>query len=117
MWRISLISLILVLFSFPVHALTITWTDNSTTEEGFILERGDIVVQPDGTFMADNFIEIARPAENATRHLDDATVSGRFYCYRVAAFVTVTNAEPQESKSNFSNISCGASITITLGVQ
>ncbi len=111
--------LFLLLIASPAwgQSLTASWTDNSTNEEGFILERGDIAVQPDGTLLATNFAEIARPPANTTSHVDSTISQGQFYCYQVAAFVTVTNADPPEAKSTFSNIGCRMNITINLTVQ
>jgi len=112
------ITLALLLIATPAWAQSIamSWTDNATNEEGFILERGDIVVQLDGTFLADNFAEIARPPVDATSHVDSTIAAARFYCYRVAAFITITNATPPESRSSFSNIGCGMNTTIILGI-
>ena len=110
--------LVALLIATPALAqsLKTTWEDKSTNEEGFILERGDIVVQPDGTLLADNFTEVARPPVDATSHVDSTIAQGRFYCYRVAAFITILNATPQEARSTFSNIGCGMNITIILGI-
>jgi len=119
-----LLTLVLMFFHMVVdhtnaypQSLTVSWTDNSNNEEGFILERGDITVQPDQTFLATNFAEITRPVADSTNHVDTTINQGQFYCYRVAAFITVTNATPPEAKSTFSNIGCGVSIVITLTIQ
>jgi len=114
------IILFIILLLFPTlvwaQSLTVTWNDESTNEEGFIVERGDIVVQPDGTLLATNFVEVSRPPVDAVSHVDNTIAQGRFYCYRVAAFLTVTNATPPEARSIFSNIGCGMNITIILGI-
>lgn len=110
--------LIMLLIATPAWAqsLKVTWDDLSSNEEGFIVERGDIVIQADGTSQATTFIELVRLPRDTTSHADSTIAQGRFYCYRVASFLTVTNATPQEARSTFSNIGCGINITITLGI-
>jgi len=91
----------------PIPDLDIRWTDNSNNEGGFSLERGDIVVQSDNTLMCTNFVELVRLPVNTISFTDNTVVPFRFYCYRVAAVAVVTNAEPQERLSDFSNIGHG----------
>lgn len=91
------------------QSLSLTWDDNSTNEGGFTLERGDIVAQADATLLCTNFIEIVRLPADSTVYVDSTITAFRFYCYRVAAVSIVTNAEPQEKFSVFSNITHGVS--------
>jgi len=116
--RFMLSLLFISLFAVQVSAqsLSVTWVDNSVNEEGFILERGGIVVQPDSTLRAEAFLELVRLSANITNHVDTTVNTGQFYCYRVAAYITVTNATPPEGKSNYSNISCGMNIIIILTI-
>lgn len=97
------------------QSLTLTWSDVAN-EEGYILERGDVVIQLDGTFLADNFVEITQLAQDAVTYVDATITGNRFYCYRIASFITVTNASPPVAKSAFSNIVCGMFVGIILRI-
>lgn len=57
--------------------VTLTWADNSSNENGFLIERG-----LDGT----NFGLIATTTENSTRYNDFSVIAGTTYYYRVRAF-------------------------------
>ncbi len=54
----------------------LTWTDNATTETGFVIERSD---------NGDPFVVIASPAANTTLYTDSTVVPGHTYTYQVAA--------------------------------
>jgi hypothetical protein len=84
--------------------LTLTWTDNSTNESGFAIERK--------TGITGTFTQIAQVGANITAHTDPNLTAGTSYCYRVRAF----NATEY---SGYSNESCGTtalqSFTLTVG--
>lgn len=58
----------------------ITWTDNSTNEAKFNLERKAEVCTGTGTFSP-----LASVGANVTTYTDTAVVEGTYYCYRVNA--------------------------------
>ena len=60
----------------------LNWTQSSTNEKGFKVERGT-----DGV----NFTEIATKGINATNHVDPGLASGTYY-YRVRAFNVIGNS-------------------------
>jgi titin len=74
-----------------VQWVTVVWTDNSTDELGFRVERR---LGQTGTFT-----QIAQMPSNATGMLDQAIAPETEYCYRVYAY----NAQ---GVSDYSNISC-----------
>ncbi len=76
--------------------VVLEWTDNSTGETGFKIERKD----DDG-----QFVQIATVAANQTTYTDRGLKGGRTYVYRVRAFNAVAN-------SSYSN---EASITLPGG--
>ena len=86
----------LVLAFVPARAaaaqLGITWTDNASNEDGFVLERR--------TTPAGRFQVIVTLGPNATAYLDSTVQSGASYCYRVHAF-------NQAGVSADSNEGCG----------
>jgi len=86
--------------------LTLTWTDNSTNESGFAIERK--------TGIAGTFTQVAQVAANSTTYTDANLAEGTPYCYRVRAF----NAT---AYSAYSNESCGTtalqSFTLTVGKE
>ena len=59
-------------------ALTLSWTDHSDNEDGFVIDRR---LESGG-----EFAELARTGVNAAGYVDAAVEAGVFYCYRVAAF-------------------------------
>jgi hypothetical protein len=81
--RSILISLLLFL-AFPgsnealAAQLTLTWTDNSSNEDGLTIERRT------GTTGA--FTQIATVGSNVTSYIDAGLTDGTTYCYRVTAF-------------------------------
>ena len=87
--------LVLAAMIWPVESaaqLTLTWTDNSTNEDGFAIERE---TGPTGTFA-----QIATVGPNVTSYTDSGLMSGATYCYRVWAFNVIGN-------SASSNEGCG----------
>ncbi|QRK08137.1 PKD domain-containing protein [Archangium violaceum] len=63
--------------------VTLRWTDNSLTEEGFILERSPDTWPP-------QFVEIGRVSTNVTTYVD--TVVPGSYLYRAKAFQGATSS-------------------------
>ena len=74
------------LVASPVSAtqMTLTWTDNTTTEAGFTVERAPTVSGAAGTFVA-----IATLAPDAVSYTDAGLTQNTRYWYRVRAFETV----------------------------
>ena len=72
--------------------LTLTWTDNSTNEDGFSIERK---IGPTGTFA-----QIATIGASATSYIDSTVASATTYCYRLLAFNVAGN-------SAYSSEACG----------
>ena len=62
----------------PRDQNALTWTDNATTEAGFIIERS--------TDAGMVFAEIGRTGPDTSRFIDNRVVAGRAYTYRVRAF-------------------------------
>jgi hypothetical protein len=59
-------------------SLRLTWSDNSTNESGFRIERK--------TGVNGSFIQIATAAANTTAYVDTGLIDGTTYCYRVLAY-------------------------------
>ena len=69
----------------PGGSLTLTWTDNSTSEDGFKVERC--------TGMGcTNFTQIATVGANVTSYADTGLASGTRYMYRVRAYNAAINS-------------------------
>lgn len=64
-----------------MSSVLLTWTDNSTTEEGQRVYRSDV-----STAIADLGPPIAVLAPDVTQYADDGVVEGYVYYYRVSAF-------------------------------
>ncbi|MFM8357131.1 MAG: fibronectin type III domain-containing protein, partial [Verrucomicrobiota bacterium] len=64
-------------------SVNLSWTDNSTNEQGFRVERA-----PNGG----SFAQIATTAANATGYTDTTAVPGTTYQYRVRAFNAAGNS-------------------------
>lgn len=77
--------------------MILTWTDNSTDETGFTIERR---VGASG-----NFTVVATTATNTTTYTDNNTIAGTSYTYRVAAINAVGSSgytsEVQASSSTY----------------
>ena len=79
--------------------LQLTWTDNSTNEDGFKIERK--------TGTTGTYAQIATLGTNVTSYTDSALVDGTTYCFQVRAYNAAGN-------SPFTPEACG---TVTATVQ
>src|SRR3990167_9223500 len=79
--------LALLLLATPAWALEIKlqWADNSTNEDGFVVER---------RLDADGWVEIGKTVANITAFSDTAPVAGKKHSYRVLAFNAGGNSAP-----------------------
>jgi len=88
-------AILALLCVLPYSALaakgTLTWVDNSTTEDGFIVERKDA---------GGSYAELARLIANATTYVDTTLTPSQSVCYRVKAYNTGGVSGP-------SNEACG----------
>src|SRR5882724_4393894 len=66
--------------------LTLTWTDNSTNESGFKIERK--------TDTAGIYAQVATVGVNATSYSDVNLATGTTYCYQVRAFNSAEISAP-----------------------
>lgn len=71
-------------FLSSADAATLTWSDNSTNEAGFTVERAPVPCVP----VPAAFTEIGRVAANVKTYVDSGAApnSGTKWCYRVRAF-------------------------------
>jgi len=67
--------------------IVLEWTDNSTDETGFIIERG---------VAETSLSEIARPAANVTSYADNNLLDGTSYFYRISAYNEFGVSAPSE---------------------
>jgi formylglycine-generating enzyme required for sulfatase activity len=81
--------------ALSVSSIRLTWTDNSSNETGFKIERS-----PDGST---GWTELTTTAANATTYDDTLLASGTTYYYRVRG----TNAGGDSSYSNTANATTG----------
>src|SRR5437667_307383 len=93
----SLISgLLVALVGFPMQSdaaqLSLSWTDTSSNEDGFSVERK--------TGTGGTYAEIAAVGANVTSYTDPNLTGGTTYCYQVRAFNTAGD-------SPYSNDACG----------
>mgnify|MGYP004701841611 CR=1 FL=1 len=72
-----------------IFFLTLTWTDNSSNEQGFEIFRK----APGGS----NYFKIATVPANTTRYRDQGPKWWERYCYFVAAFNAAGRSETDES--------------------
>ena len=72
--------------------ITVTWSDNSTNETGFKIERK--------TNTTGAYAQIAQVGIGSTTFIDSTVYAGTTYCYRVRAYNTAGN-------SAYSNEACG----------
>jgi hypothetical protein len=78
-------------------SLRLTWTDRSTNESGFKIERQ----AADGSFA-----QLATVGANVTSYTDSNLTSGRAYCYIVRAFNSAGSSNP-------TNVACGTTASGT----
>jgi len=99
---LSLIFASLTVLSLPVTVLagqlTLSWTDNSTSEDGFRIER-----RPGGST---TFTQIATVGANVTSYTDGGLPDATTYCYRVQGFNTA-------GSSGYSNEQCATTAAAT----
>src|SRR5215207_3146669 len=87
--------------SLAALQLTVTWSDRSTNEDGFRVERKT------GTAA---YAQITQKSANVTSFIDSTVTAGITYCYRVRAFNAAGN-------SGYSPEACGKpSVSFTLTV-
>lgn len=107
-WILTLVALATVLllgvaFSAEVEAASLTWKDNASNEEGYVIQRAPAPCDPVPT----TFAEIARVGKNVTSYVDAAMTpnSGVRVCYRVAAFNYKFAGDTESAQySGFSNL-------------
>jgi hypothetical protein len=81
-------------------SLTLTWRDNATDENGYVVERGPSASGP--------FSQLANLRPSATSYTDTTVVPSTTYCYRVYAF-------NDAGASAFTNTACmttGAALVV-----
>src|SRR6185369_11757155 len=76
--------------------LTFIWTDASSNEDGFKVERK--------TGMNGTYVQIAVTAMNTSTYLDSSLMNSTEYCYRVRAYNTAGD-------STYSNQACGTTLS------
>ena len=98
-----------LLWALPIEAqsftpkLTLTWTDKSSDELGFAIERG--------TQQSGPFAEVAQTAANAGSWVDTTVTARTVYCYRVRAWnERMINSQVEKNYSAYSNVTCGSSV-------
>jgi Tol biopolymer transport system component len=69
------------ILSVAANQIQLGWTDSSTTEDGFAIERCT-------NRGCNNFVEIGRVGPNTTTYLDGTVASNTQYSYRMRAFNT-----------------------------
>lgn len=84
--------------SISAVQINLSWTDNSSDEDGFKIERK--------TGTGGTFSEIAQVNSNVTSYNNTGLQGGTQYCYRVRAFNTAGN-------SGYTNESCAATFPDT----
>ena len=70
--------------------LTLTWTDNSTNEDGFTIE---------GDGSTGTFAQIATVGPNVTTYIDSGLASATTYCCRVRAFSVAADSASSLGRS------------------
>jgi len=96
-------SLLAIAATWPVKAeaasLRLTWTDNSSNEDGFKIER-----MTDGSY-----VDVGTVGANTTSYIDSGLLAGTIYCYRVHAFSSAGISYP-------SNQACATAESVTTGI-
>ncbi len=92
--RILLLALVFLFYQGAAQAaqLQLTWTDNSTNEDGFKIERGTSTTGP--------FTQITTVLSNITSYTDTGLADATQFCYRVRAYNT-------GGDSTYTNTACG----------
>jgi len=85
--------------------LTLTWTDNSTNEDGFRLERR----LGSGTA----FTQIATVGANVTMYTDTGLLNAMTYCYRVQAY-NAAGSSPYSNEQCLTTTAATTSYTLTV---
>ena len=97
-------SLLAIAATWPVKAeaasLRLTWTDNSSNEDGFKIER-----MTDGSY-----VDVGTVGANTTSYIDSGLLAGTIYCYRVHAFSSAGISYP-------SNQACATTESITTAIS
>ncbi len=104
---VLLISLVFILLlgthkKVTAAELHLTWEDNSSNEEGFLIERS--------TGASEAFTQIAIVGANVTSYMDFGLAPGTMYCYRVRAFTST-------ARSEYSNIDCASPSTLVAAFE
>lgn len=97
--KVVILLLSSLLFAATVEAaqLTLTWTDNSTNETNFQVERCTGA-------SCTSFTLIGAPGANVTTYVDSTVADATTYCYRVRAINS-------GGSSSYSNTSCATTTT------
>jgi uncharacterized repeat protein (TIGR02543 family) len=99
-FSLGFLSLLLVPYTPALAAtLTLTWTDASTNEDGFKIERA--------TGTAGAYGQLAAVGAETTGYVDGTVSPGTTYCYRVRAYNSAGD-------SAYSNAACTAPVSATL---
>jgi hypothetical protein len=70
----------------PAAQLRLTWTDNSSNEAGFLIERR--------AETEDTFTPLTTVGMNITAYVDPTVEAGITYCYQVRAFAADGDSAP-----------------------
>jgi hypothetical protein len=81
-------------------AIGLSWSDNSTNETGFVIERSE---------SGGSFSELATVGANVTTYSDASAVAGITYTYRVKATGSTVNSEHSNTST--------ASIAVVVGIN
>ncbi len=85
--------------------INLSWTDNSTGESGFKIERA--------TGSCSGFSQITTVGASSTSYSDLGLNQGVLYCYRVRAYTAVANSDYSTTDSATTNISAPTSLSAT----
>jgi len=92
--------LVLLLIATPGWAVTLDWTDNSTTEDGFAIEQ----------LVSGGWTEVARVITDVITYSDGDTEG----CYRVRAY---REDGVNTYYSDYTNTACKLNAPVTLVIQ